>query len=140
MLFFFLLYFTFCKWFSVHAQIIMARCLFLNHFESMKWKINLFFSFFLSFFPVRYLMMMSPMLTCLSARLDTCKRAWVLVCMYVRTCVSGKADLYVQTLISRIAKVVHTTKPGWSLRELLSPCVPIFLCVCVCAFHINPTT
>lgn len=29
-------------------------------------------------------------------RIDTCKRAWVLVCMYVRTCASGKADLYVQ--------------------------------------------
>lgn len=62
----------------------------LNHFESMKWKNNLFF-----LISARY-PMMSPMLTCLSVQIDTCKRAWVLVCMYVRTCVSGKADLYVQ--------------------------------------------
>lgn len=37
-----------------------------------------------------------PCKTRLSVRIDTCKRAWVLVCMYVRTCVSVKADLYVQ--------------------------------------------
>lgn len=37
-----------------------------------------------------------PLLTRLSVRIDTCKRAWVLVCMYVRTYVSVKADLYVR--------------------------------------------
>lgn len=45
-------------------------------------------------------MKIRPRLTHVSVQIDTCKRAWVLVCMYVstyvRTCVSVKADLCVQ--------------------------------------------
>lgn len=85
-------------------------------------------------------MMMSPMLTCLSARLDTCKRAWVLVCMYVRTCVSGKADLYVQTLISQLAKGGSHNKTRLEFKGIALPMRTHFFCVCECAFHINPTT
>lgn len=57
-------------------------------------KDNLFF-FFFHFFEASD-GKKRPLLTRLSGRIDTCKRAWVLVCLYVRTCVSVKADLCVQ--------------------------------------------
>lgn len=74
--------------------------------------------------------MMSPMLTCLSVQIDTCKRAWVLVCMYVRTCVSGKADLYVQ-LLFQFDEVVQTTDQAGVERSCFPhayPLLALFFC------------
>lgn len=74
----------------------------------------------------------TPLLTRLSVRLDTSKRAWVLVCMYVRTCVGVAADLCVRLIYIWWFRQTGLDFKGTALPVLTHPSFQPVI-------HINPT-
>lgn len=103
----FLLYFIFVCVFCICLK-IMAKC-FSVIFEVWSGKKTLHF-----FKASDKEKKKTPVNTFVCA-IDTCKRAWVLVCMYARTCVSVKADLCVQLKISLSGS---DKRPGWSSKGI----------------------